>query len=1139
MKKLFLFLFALVVSIGTAWADKTIYFEPNQWDKPDVNEYFAAYAWGGSGGDIWCDPEVVEGATYLKFTIPDDYTGLLFTRAESEGAKHNWGDNWNQTKDVDISGVTSNAAYIFTSWGDDVNKSTVVSTSFSPYTVTFATKSAWANVYAYTYDEKTIGEWPGKKMTATGEKVYDLNTFAAHNIYSISFLATAAPSKIIFDNGGNGEGNQTGNLDFTNGKLYLDGIQENLAYGAAVSWGDDANHTEKINGSATLSNLTDGNDGTNVQVIYEGENTVLSVVLDLGSTKTFNSLLINQTGDRNNTAFQIFVSDDNASWTAVETNSTGVNAGRFIATFTAQTARYVKYVSNKNDKNVTDQWGAGLAEIQIYNLDEVPSLSSLTLSTSSTSIVTGNTANLAVRGMSSLEGINIGVGTITWNNDNTTAGTIADGVYTGAAAGTSVISATVGEITSNTVSITVLAAPTEPTTPVIDENKISIYIGDDSKSAPGLNKYRVSDYQGDGWTRKALKYDTGHNVEFTMNALNVSEMSYLHVDVFPNEATTLAVFVNGTGTNWNGYDLNNGNEIPAGSWYSEDIPISFFTETCSHDMSTLTNIVFCKTVADKTGHAGFSDFPSPYKSFVIGNIYAYKNAAKTVTFVNDGNWENVHVWAWKGTDGQPGYENFTGGEWPGVEPVNNGNGTYTWSTTGDPEFILFNNGSNEKETPDFPFVDGTTYNSTSIPASVGYYIVGTMNGWAIDKSYKLTLNETAAPTEEYYFPSLALETTSKFKVAHSANGFSTTSIYPDGSGNAYGENGEIASDGNYVIFFRPNGDGGIDWFNNVIYVTSMIDAGVDPTTGAHILTGVWDADKFASIDAMDKANSYDLTGVDFTGVAKPINMVGKTANPYCMFITSAPGEVNRNEVVWDATNNRYNGFAINFTEPAEATAPFDINTSITPIHVVNPFFQRLFTSANNYFTMTIPFDYTLPATDKAWTMSATSSESGLSVTFTEVEAGSTLTKNTPYLYFSSVGGVTMPDPGEVIIDWAAQTVGGTDASFIANYSRKVTDGTENIYVLPGVVKETGLQFQKAGEVTISPFRAYLQAASAPAKINVFFNDATGIHTATTEQLESIFNIYSIDGKLVRQNSNSKMGLNKGVYIINGKKVVVK
>ncbi len=514
------------------------------------------------------------------------------------------------------------------------------------------------------------------------------------------------------------------------------------------------------------------------------------------------------------------------------------------------------------------------------------------------------------------------------------------------------------------------------------------------------------------------------------------------------------------------------------------------------------------------------------RDVLISNVYFLKDTApaeKTVTFVNDGEWDKVFVQVYDS-------------EWNVLEDTEI-TGTLTFETDNqDVCYIQFHDDSWAHQSDSFGFVDGATYNSQGIPAAMGYYIVGSMTDtWKVQSSYKMTLNETAAPTVEYYINPLALTTTDQFKVAYSPDGVLSKIWYPSGSGNNYGENGEITANGNYVIFFRPNADGGADWFYNVIYVTSMIDAGEDPTTGAHILTGVWDADKFASIDAMDKAAAYDLTQLSFTG---QLDMIGKTANPYCMFITSAPGKVNRNEVVWDEANSRYNGFAMYFAEPADATAPFDINTSIAPIHVVNPFFQRMFTSANNYFTMTIPFDYTLPETDKAWTMSATSSESGLSVTFTEVAAGSTLTKNTPYLYFSSVGGVTMPDPGEVIIDWAAQTVAETDASFVANYSRKVTDGTENIYVLPGVVKETALQFQKAGEVSIRPFRAYLQAASAPAKINVMFDDATGIHAATAEQLEGIFNIYSIDGKLVRQNSD-KMGLNKGVYIINGKKVVVK
>lgn len=45
--------------------------------------------------------------------------------------------------------------------------------------------------------------------------------------------------------------------------------------------------------------------------------------------------------------------------------------------------------------------------------------------------------------------------------------------------------------------------------------------------------------------------------------------------------------------------------------------------------------------------------------------------------------------------------------------------------------------------------------------------------------------------------------------------------------------------------------------------------------------------------------------------------------------------------------------------------------------------------------------------------------------------------------------------------------------------------------------------------------------------------------ATDEQIAEIFNIYSIDGQLVRRNNTSTLGLPRGLYIINGKKVVVK
>ena len=111
------------------------------------------------------------------------------------------------------------------------------------------------------------------------------------------------------------------------------------------------------------------------------------------------------------------------------------------------------------------------------------------------------------------------------------------------------------------------------------------------------------------------------------------------------------------------------------------------------------------------------------------------------------------------------------------------------------------------------------------PAEPAYYVVGNMNEWAVSEDYKMTLNEAAEGTE--YMFKMNLTTTSMFKVAKSTDGatIAADDWYPSGTGNAYGEHGEITADGEYTIYFRPNADGGDDWFNKVIYVAG------GPTTG--------------------------------------------------------------------------------------------------------------------------------------------------------------------------------------------------------------------------------------------------------------------------------------------------------------------
>ena len=100
-----------------------------------------------------------------------------------------------------------------------------------------------------------------------------------------------------------------------------------------------------------------------------------------------------------------------------------------------------------------------------------------------------------------------------------------------------------------------------------------------------------------------------------------------------------------------------------------------------------------------------------------------------------------------------------------------------------------------------------------------YYILGTMNGWSVSDDYKLTANEAA--DGEFVFTGLKLKTTDKFKVAYSVAGAEPKMWFPSGYNDNYGQHGEITADGTYDLYFRPDGQGGEDWFNGVIYAANQ------------------------------------------------------------------------------------------------------------------------------------------------------------------------------------------------------------------------------------------------------------------------------------------------------------------------------
>ena len=157
---------------------------------------------------------------------------------------------------------------------------------------------------------------------------------------------------------------------------------------------------------------------------------------------------------------------------------------------------------------------------------------------------------------------------------------------------------------------------------------------------------------------------------------------------------------------------------------------------------------------------------------------------------------------------------------------------------------------------------------------------------------------------------------------------------------------------------------------------------------------------------------------------------------------------------------------------------------------------------------------------------------------------------TPYIVYNgndeAVDLVSETTGGDVNFQAAdqAKTVGNLNAIGTFDYFT----GNEKDVTVYGIQKENGadgkLTLKKVTTAAVCPFRVYFTIAGndeAAAKAITFDIEgtATGIKDIHAVDAAKAGNVYSIDGKLVKANAATTEGLSKGVYVINGKKYVVK
>lgn len=168
---------------------------------------------------------------------------------------------------------------------------------------------------------------------------------------------------------------------------------------------------------------------------------------------------------------------------------------------------------------------------------------------------------------------------------------------------------------------------------------------------------------------------------------------------------------------------------------------------------------------------------------------------------------------------------------------------------------------------------------------------------------------------------------------------------------------------------------------------------------------------------------------------------------------------------------------------------------------------------------------------------ATIDETSTTLNFEVVEE---MQANVPYLIKPAQAGNTYTFQGVAIKAADNLEAGEGEIKFVGNYEngKQLTEGN---YFIDA---NHNLFYSANGTETMKAFRAiFVSTAAAPAKAMFFSIRGNSGETTGIEDVKTLagktFDVYSIDGMLVRKNATNLNGLAKGVYVVNGKKYIAK
>lgn len=266
--------------------------------------------------------------------------------------------------------------------------------------------------------------------------------------------------------------------------------------------------------------------------------------------------------------------------------------------------------------------------------------------------------------------------------------------------------------------------------------------------------------------------------------------------------------------------------------------------------------------------------------------------------------------------------------------------------------------------------------------------------------------------------------------------------------------------------------------------------------------------------ADETVTSIDATGV--TGITTN-SVEGRTllesANPNCLFL----GKVGNGYLSNDKNVIDDNVCAnLELTDGYPYKAPVDFTAT-------NAKFTKTVSDAD-YATMVIPFAVaTLPEGVKAYNLTGVAGES---ITSSSAEA---IAADKPVLVKAAEGTYNFTASGVAVAATADGVV--TNGLLNGGYATMTAAADAKNYVLQNNANGVNFYLVTETAATVKPFRAYLMASGAGARaLNLDLGETTGIETVKKADVTTA--VYSLSGQRVAAPQ-------KGLYIVNGKKVIVK